>query len=60
VLETSSILQVSDGELDRGVGPVEPVGLDRLQFETGHEGVVTPVGPQLLLDRIGKPGPANG
>ena len=59
MLETGSFLQVPDGQLDGGVGSVEPVGLDRLELEVGHEGVVTPVGPELSLHSIGQPGAAN-
>ena len=59
VLETGSFLQVPDGEFDGGVGPVEPVRLDRVQLEGGDEGVVTPVRPELSLHRVGEPGAAN-
>ena len=35
------------------------VGLDECQVEVGDEGVVTPVGPERSLARIGEPGAAH-
>jgi hypothetical protein len=46
-------VDVADGELDGGMGPVEPVGLDGGAGEVGEEGVVTPVREQRLLGGVG-------
>ena len=48
--------EVADGELDDGVVSVEPVDVDGVTVEVGQEGVVTPVGPQPQLDRVGEAG----
>ncbi len=52
VLEARPLFEVPDGQLDVGVGPVENVDLDGISFDVGHEGVVTPLGPQRRLVRI--------
>ena len=54
VLEARSFFEVADGELDAGVVAVEDVGLDVFENEVGDEGVVTPLGPQGRLVRIGQ------
>jgi hypothetical protein len=55
VLEAGPLLQVADGQLDGGVGPVEGVDLDGRPVQVGQEGEVTPLRPQrgLASDQSG-------
>ncbi len=58
VLEPCPLLEVADGELDSGMGSVEGVDGDGVTLQIGHEGEVTPLGPQ---GRLGsdEPGPTH-
>ena len=49
---------VSDGQLGAGMGPVIGIGLYGRLFGVGGKGMVTPVGPQLRLGRVGQAGAA--
>ena len=58
-VEAGAVFEVADRELDRCVVAVELVDLNDGQVEVGDERVVTPVGPQLCLDRIDEAGAAH-
>lgn len=59
VLEPGAFFEVTDRELHSGVVAVELVDLDGGGVEVGDERVVTPVGPELTLRRLGETGPAD-
>lgn len=59
VLEPHAHLQVSDVELDSGMGPVEGVNGEGVAGQVGDEAEVLPGGEQLLL-AIKGPGAARG
>ena len=58
VLEARPLFEISDGELDVGMGTVEGVGATVSSVDVGDKGVVPPVGPQGGL-RSGQPGAAH-
>ena len=50
MFESGAFFEVADGEFDYGVFAMEPVSGDRVEIgPVGDEGVVSPVGPQLML-----------
>ena len=59
VVESGALFQVTDGEFADGVVTVEPVDVDGVTVEVGQEGVVPPVRPQPLLERIGEAGASH-
>src|SRR5208283_468856 len=54
VFQPRPLLEVADGELDAGMGAVESIGFDGVEGDVGDESVVTPLGPQGRLARIGQ------
>lgn len=59
VLESRSFFEVANGEFNPGMVSVELVDLDGVGVEIGDEGMVSPVRPQRLLDRISQAGPSH-
>ena len=59
MLKAGAFFEVADGELDNGVGAVEPVSGGGVVFGVGDERVVPPVGPQSLLRALGEAGAAH-
>ena len=59
MLNAGAFFEVADGELDNGVGTVEPVSGGGVVFGVGDERVVPPVRPKSLLRALGEAGPAH-
>jgi hypothetical protein len=59
VFESGTVFEVTDRQLDAGVVAVELVDGGGAELDVGDEGVVSPVGPQPLLGRVGEPGAAH-
>ena len=52
--EPSAVFEIADRELDGGMVAVELIDLNDGKVKAGDERVVTPLGPQLRLDRVNK------
>ena len=59
MVEPGAFFEVADGELDDGVGAVEPVSGGGVVFGVGDKRVVPPVRPQSLLRALGEAGAAH-